>query len=290
MTISYVRTDNTIVLPGKDDKIPAPDDKDNIIVKPGDKTPTIDGEGNVTIAPDDNNATVVRPDPTNPNGDSKEEIKVPGGTTIDKDGTIKLPEPQPNGTVIAPGTKLPDDLPADSVYVVITYNANNSTGEIKKELGKKNELTVKANPFTGVSGATFVEWNDNGNGNGKTYNVTDTVSTSVVLYAQWKSSYKYSATITYKPNGGTPDTDSVQIVGSDADSNLIATIAKNSFSVSGWNFGGWNEQANGSGKLYLPGAKLPMQDGATQDLYAQWYKQTGSYPVRTAIRTTSRPM
>lgn len=276
LTISYVRTDNTIVLPGKDDKIPAPDDKDNIIVKPGDKTPTIDGKGNVTIAPDDNNATVVRPDPTNPNGDSKEEIKVPGGTTIDKDGTIKLPEPQPNGTVIAPGTKLPDGLPADSVYVVITYNANNSTGEIKKELGKKNELTVKANPFTGVSGATFVEWNDNGNGNGKTYNVTDTVSTSVVLYAQWKSSYKYSATITYKPNGGTPDTDSVQIVGSDADSNLIATIAKNSFSVSGWNFGGWNEQANGSGKLYLPGAKLPMQDGATQDLYAQWYKQTGS--------------
>lgn len=276
LTISYVRTDNTIVLPGKDDKIPAPDDKDNIIVKPGDKTPTIDGKGNVTIAPDDNNATVVRPDPTNPNGDSKEEIKVPGGTTIDKDGTIKLPEPQPNGTVIAPGTKLPDGLPADSVYVVITYNANNSTGEIKKELGKKNELTVKANPFTGVSGATFVEWNDNGNGNGKTYNVTDTVSKSVVLYAQWKSSYKYSATITYKPNGGTPATDSVQIVGSDADSNLIATIAKNSFSVSGWDFGGWNEQANGSGKLYLPGAKLPMQDGATQDLYAQWYKQTGS--------------
>ena len=280
LTISYVRTDNTIVLPGKDDKIPAPDDKDNIIVKPGDgSTPVVNPDGSVKIPDGDNNATVVRPDPTDPNypnGDSKEEIKVPGGTTIDKDGTIKLPEPQPSGTVIAPDTKLPDGLPADSVYVVITYNANNSTGEIKKELGKKNELTVKANPFTGVSGATFVEWNDNGNGNGKTYNVTDPVSTSVVLYAQWKSSYKYSATITYKPNGGTPATDSVQIVGSDADSNLIATIAKNSFSVSGWDFGGWNEQANGSGKLYLPGAKLPMQDGATQDLYAQWYKQTGS--------------
>lgn len=280
LTISYVRTDNTIVLPGKDDKIPAPDDKDNIIVKPGDgSTPVVNPDGSVKIPDGDNNATVVRPDPTDPNypnGDSKEEIKVPGGTTIDKDGTIKLPEPQPSGTVIAPGTKLPDGLPTDSVYVVITYNANNSTGEIKKELGKKNELTVKANPFTGVSGATFVEWNDNGNGNGKTYNVTDPVSTSVVLYAQWKSSYKYSATITYKPNGGTPATDSVQIVGSDADSNLIATIAKNSFSVSGWDFGGWNEQTNGSGKLYLPGAKLPMQDGAKQDLYAQWYKQTGS--------------
>mgnify|MGYP000406407464 CR=1 FL=1 len=273
LTITYVRPDNTIVLPGKDDKIPSPDDKDNIIVKPGDKTPTIDGDGKVTI-PGDSNGTVIRPDPVNP--DKKEEITVPGGTTIDKDGNITLPEPRPNGTVIAPDTKLPDGLPADSDYVVITYNANNSTGEIKKELGKKNELTVKANPFTGVSGATFVEWNDNGNGNGKTYNVTDTVSKSVVLYAQWKSSYKYSATITYKPNGGTPATDSVQIVGSDADSNLIATIAKNSFSVSGWDFGGWNEQANGSGKLYLPGAKLPMQDGATQDLYAQWYKQTGS--------------
>lgn len=273
LTITYVRPDNTIVLPGKDDKIPAPNDKDNIIVKPGDKTPTIDGDGKVTI-PDDSNGTVIRPDPVNP--DKKEEITVPGGTTIDKDGNITLPEPQPNGTVITPDTKLPDDLPADSDYVVITYNANNSTGEIKKELGKKNELTVKANPFTGVSGATFVEWNDNGNGNGKTYNVTNTVSKSVVLYAQWKSSYKYSATITYKPNGGTPATDSVQIVGSDADSNLIATIAKNSFSVSGWDFGGWNETANGSGTLYQPDHKLTMQNGATQDLYAQWYKQTGS--------------
>ena len=273
LTITYIRPDNTIVLPGKNDKLPAPDDKDNIIVKPGDKTPTIGGDGKVTI-PDNSNGTVIRPNPDNK--DEKEEITVPGGTTIDKDGNITLPEPRPDGTVITPDTKLPDDLPANSDYVVITYNANNSTGEIKKELGKKNELTVKANPFTGVSGATFVEWNDNGNGNGKTYAMNDTVSTSVVLYAQWKSSYKYSATITYKPNGGTPDTDSVQIVGSDADSNLIATIAKNSFSVSGWDFGGWNATANGSGKLYLPDAKLTMQDSATQDLYAQWYKQTGS--------------
>lgn len=271
LVITYIRPDNTIVLPGKNDKIPAPDDKDNIIVKPGDKTPTIDGDGKVTI-PDGSNGTVIRPNPDNK--DEKEEITVPGGTVISPDGTITLPEP--NGTVIKPDQKIPEVLPEDSDYIAITYNANNSTGEIKKELGKKNELTVKANPFTGVSGATFVEWNDNGNGNGKTYGVNDTVSTSVVLYAQWKSSYKYSATITYKPNGGTPATDSVQIVGSDADSNLIATIAKNSFSVSGWDFGGWNEQANGSGKLYLPGAKLPMQNGTPQDLYAQWYKQTGS--------------
>ena len=87
LIINYVRPDNTIVLPGVDKNIPAPDDKDNVIVKPGDETPTIDGDGNVKIDPDDNNSTVIRPiDPANPD-QGKEEIKVPGGTVIKPDGT-----------------------------------------------------------------------------------------------------------------------------------------------------------------------------------------------------------
>ena len=185
LTIHYTRTDGTVVLPGGDNKIPAPADKDNVIVKPGDKTPTIDGDGNVTIKPDDKDASVIRPiDPNKPD-QGKEEIKVPGGTVIKPDGTITLPEPQPNGTTITPDTKLPEGLTPNSDYIVITYHANNGTGESKKELGKKNELTVKDNTFAGVNGAKFLSWNEQSNGQGIGYAVNRTVSQSVTLYALW---------------------------------------------------------------------------------------------------------
>lgn len=186
LTIHYTRTDGTIVLPGGDQKIPAPADKDNVIVKPDPaKPPTIDGNGNVTIKPDDNNASVIRPiDPNKPD-QGKEEIKVPGGTVISPDGTITLPEPQPSGTTITPDTKLPEGLPQDSDYIVITYHANNGTGESKKELGKKDELTVKDNTFAGVNGAKFLSWNEQSNGQGIDYAVNRTVSQSVTLYALW---------------------------------------------------------------------------------------------------------
>ena len=274
LVITYNRPDNTIVLPGEDGKIPNPNDKDNVIVKPGDKEPTIDKDtGNVTI-PDGSNGTVTRPNPDNT--DKKEEIEVPGGTVISPNGTITLPEPKPNGTEIAPNTKIPEGLPENSGYIAITYNANNGTGDVKKEIGKKNELKVKGSLFTGVDGAQFAEWNDNGSGKGTTYAADKIVSANLVLYAVWNTQYKYSATITYKPNDGSSDKDIIQTVGHNTDSKLIATIKSNSYQVSGWTFGGWNKQADGMGASYQSGDKLSLTNGSAETLHAQWYKQDGS--------------
>ena len=275
LTINYTRPDNTIVLPGQDGKIPAPADKDNIIVKPGENG-SLEGpkDPNGSVEVKNDNATVTRPNPTNK--DEKEEIIVPGGTTIDKDGNITLPEPKPNGTVITPDTKIPQGLPADSNYIAITYHANNKTGESKKEIGVKNQLQVKDNTFKAIGNASFEEWNTRSDGNGDKYSVNDKPDKSVNLYAQWSDNYKQTATIIYKPNGGTPDKEATQKVGNDADKNLIAKIESNKFEVNGWKFGGWNEQANGTGTLYLPGAKHEMNNGDKLTLYAQWYKQTGN--------------
>lgn len=274
LVITYNRPDNTIVLPGEDGKIPNPNDKDNVIVKPGDKEPTIDKDtGNVTI-PDGSNGTVTRPNPDNT--DKKEEIEVPGGTVISPNGTITLPEPKPNGTEIAPNTKIPEGLPENSGYIAITYNANNGTGDVKKEIGKKNELKVKGSLFTGVDGAQFAEWNDNGSGKGTTYAADKIVSANLVLYAVWNTQYKYSATITYKPNDGSSDKDIIQTVGHNTDSKLIATIKSNSYQVSGWTFGGWNKQADGMGASYQSGDTLSLTNGSAETLHAQWYKQDGS--------------
>lgn len=269
LTITYTRPDGSIVLPGKGDKI---GDSDDIIVKPTDPNtpPTLNPDnGSVTIPKDPagNTGTVTRPkDPTKPT-DGKEDIIVPGGTTIDKDGTIHLPD---NGGTIGPEQKIPDALP--DTYVAITYDSNNGSGDVKKEIGKKGELKVAGSLFTHPTNAKFEGWNDSGLGSGTAYAKDKTVNTSITLYAKWSANYKYLAKITYKPNGGTPDKDVLQNVGHDTDPKLKATLQSSPYQVSGWLFGGWNEEANGTGKLRQPNDTWELADQDAKTLYAQWYK------------------
>lgn len=273
LTITYTRPDGSIVLPGKGDKI---GDGNDIIVKPTDPNtpPTLNpgpnpAEGSVTIPKDPagNTGTVTRPkDPTKP-ADGKEDIIVPGGTTIDKDGTIHLPD---GGGDITPDQKIPDALP--NTYVAITYDSNNGSGDVKKEIGKKGELKVAGSLFTHPTSAKFEGWNDSGLGSGTAYAEDKTVDTSITLYAKWSANYKYRATITYKPNDGTTGKDVFQNVGHDTDPKLKATLQSNTFQVSGWLFGGWNEMADGSEKLRQPNDTWELADQDVKTLYAQWYK------------------
>lgn len=278
LTITYTRADGSVVLPGVDSEIDSPaHDKDNVIVKPDDpaKTPTLNPapnppattpkEGSVTI-PTDTTATVTRP-----TDKGKEDITVPGGTTIDPDGTIHLPDGGPD---IGPDKKIPDAL-ENSNFIAITYDSNNGSGEVKKVIREKGKLTVAGKLFEHPNGYKFEGWYGNGNGTGNVYATGQEVKTSITLYAKWSAKYRYFATITYKPNGGTPDADKPYIVGHDTDQNLYATLQSSFYQVSGWDFGGWNEQADGSGaKIYLPNDTLLMGPGDTKDLYAQWYKVT----------------
>ena len=262
----YTRPDNSVVLPGGDGKIPAPSDQDNVIVKPGDGT-TIEGpkaDGSVKI-PENGTGTVTRPDPDN-KLDGKEDIIVPGGTTIDKDGTIHLPE---NGGTIGPEQKIPENLP--NGYVAITYDSNNSNQEVKKEIGKSGELKVSDSLFTDPSNRSFAGWNDSGSGNGKTYAKDTKVSANITLYAVWDAQYRYSTSIIYKANDGTTNQDT-QLVGHATDPVLKGKLQNSPFQVSGWTFGGWNEAANGSGTLYQPGDVLTLTNQVNKTLFAQWFK------------------
>lgn len=271
LTITYTRPDGSIVLPGKGDKI---GDSDDIIVKPTDRnTPPVLNpgpnpvKGSVTI-PDNTTGTVTRP--TNPDqpDKGKEDITVPGGSVVKPDGTIVLPNP--DGGEIGPNDKIPENLP--SGYVAITYDSNNGSGDVKKEIGKKGELKVAGSLFTHPTNANFEGWNDSGLGSGTAYAKDKTVNTSITLYAKWSANYKYLATITYKPNGGTPDKDVLQNVGHDTDPNLKATLQSNTFQISGWLFGGWNEEANGTGELRQSNDTWNLSDKDAKTLYAQWYK------------------
>lgn len=271
LTITYTRPDGSVVLPGQDNVFASPKDKDNVTVTPDDEnkipTDTGDGTGSVKV-PDDTTATVTRPINPGQSDKGKENITVPGGSVIKPDGTIVLPNP--DGGEIGPNGKIPENLP--SGYVAITYDSNNGSGDVKKEIGKKGELKVAGSLFTHPTNAKFEGWNDSGLGSGTAYAKDKTVNTSITLYAKWSANYKYHATITYKPNDGTTGKDVLQNVGHDTDPNLKATLQSNPFQISGWLFGGWNEAANGTEELRQPNDTWELADQNAKILYAQWYK------------------
>ena len=273
LTITYERTDGSVVLPGADDEIAPPQHKDNVTVTPGNGTQLEDnGNGGVKV-PDNGTATVTRPDPDS-KSDGKEDIIVPGGTTIDKDGTIHLPN---NGGEIKPGDKLPEKTPTG--YVSVVYKANGGTGDdVIVVVAERTTITAIDNPFT-YGSQKFSGWSTTENGiGGKTYAVgadieVPTGANSVTLYAQWGKStnFKYSATITYMANDGTQDKVE-DTVGANDSTTFSVNLRTNPFAVSGWDFGGWNTVANGSGDLKAANAEIEVENGKDQTWYAQWYK------------------
>ena len=74
-------------------------------------------------------------------------------------------------------------------------------------------------------------------------------------------------TITYHPNGASGSEVVESKVG-----NASYTIRSNMFSRSGYNFTGWNTQANGGGTSYSAGSSY--SELANLDLYAQWSRIT----------------
>lgn len=276
LTITYTRPDGSIVLPGEDGKFPAPDDKDNVIVKPGTGT-TITGpetDGSVKI-PEDGTGTVTRPDPDN-KPDGKEDIKVPGGTVIKPDGTIELPG---GGGTIKPEDKLPEKTPDG--YISVIYKANGGSGDDVICLVKNDAaITAIKNPFSNGNQA-FKYWNTKENGVGGTiYREGDAINgitgKSVTLYAQWGKSttFKYSAKLIYLPNDGSGEANKIEdTVGTNGTNPFSENLrAANTFTVAGWTFGGWNTAANGTGTLKTANAIVEVTANQNQTWHAQWYK------------------
>lgn len=280
-----VNPDGSIELPGKDGILDGTDaatgtdhSKDNVTVTPADPnnggklTPQPDGSVKVE---DNNGGTVNRPKDSNDLDAGREDIKVPNGTLVDPDGTIHLPD----GSEIKPGNKLPDATP--NGYVSVVYKANGGTGDDVIVVVKSTETinTIK-NPFK-KNGETFSGWNTAENGiNGTAYGegaeITGITGKSVTLYAQWTKStaFKYSAKLIYLPNDGTREANKIEdTVGANDSQTFSENLrAANTFTVTGWTFGGWNTAANGSGDLKAANAVIEVTANVNQTFHAQWYK------------------
>ena len=170
-------------------------------------------------------------------------------------------------------------------YTVV-YDGNRPLGASSSVVGSTaasshtydRESVLTKNGYS-LQGWTFKGWNDNAGGTGKTYsdgqkavNLTDKDGGVVTLYAMWEAN---GYTVVY--DGNKPLGASSSVVGSTAASSHTydreSVLTKNGYSLQGWTFKGWNDNAGGTGKTYSDGQKavnLTDKDSGVVTLYAMW--------------------
>jgi len=164
-------------------------------------------------------------------------------------------------------------------YSVI-YNGNGNTGgsapnDSASPYPAGATVTVQSANSLTRTGFSFTGWNTVADGSGLAYSAGSrfTVTSNVILYAQWTALPTYS--VTYNGNlndgGSAPvDPSSPYLTGS-----LVTVLGPGSLTKTGYLFDGWNTVANGSGTPYAAGSSLTIVFSSVT-LYAQW---TPSYTV-----------
>ena len=155
----------------------------------------------------------------------------------------------------------------------VTYNTNGATsGTAPTDTNKYLSgavATISGNTGSlSQTGYAFAGWNTQANGSGTTYSPGSSLTlglSNVTLYAFWSPVF----TLSYSANGatsGTTPTDTNKYL-----SGAVATISGNtgSLTLTGYNFAGWNTQANGLGTSYVAGSSLTF-GSSNVTLYAVW--------------------
>ena len=134
-------------------------------------------------------------------------------------------------------------------------------------------------------GYTFKHWTPNADGTGISYLPSEryVITEATTIYAQWVPAKNI---LRYRPNGG------VGIIPEETYELTVtkALIKENVYTRKGYEFTGWNTQADGKGTSYQSGQYIPLvQEGITY-LYAQW-KKVSSYTIQVSKNDISvRPV
>lgn len=162
------------------------------------------------------------------------------------------------------------ELPAK---YTITFYTNGGVGSLfSKAIGVGSFITLPTNKFT-RTGYEFVGWNTSSDGTGISYTEGQTITPlgNISLYAQWKKKEVYY-TISFNSNGGSGNMGSKTV-----STGSSVTLPNSTFTLSGYEFAGWNTNADGSGVSYTNGQNITPSGDMT--LYAQWKKKEVYYTI-----------
>jgi len=161
----------------------------------------------------------------------------------------------------------------------VTFNVNGGNGtapiDIIVPAGSASTILPNGDGLT-RSGYTFGGWSRNSDGTspynaGASYTPT---SASDTLYARWYS------TITYDLNGGSGTTPAAQTINAGSSINVRSSSG---LSKSGYTFGGWNTNEDGTGANYNASTSYTPSGHIT--LYARWNRYVINFSVNGGTGT-----
>lgn len=144
-------------------------------------------------------------------------------------------------------------------------------------VGVANVLEVISNPFS-RSGFDFAGWNNKANGTGDFFQIGSAIygQDNASIFAIWNELYD----TTFDAN--TADSGSVAPI---LDENSITVPGAGDLEKEGFEFTGWNTQADGEGTSYAEGDTLNLTSNIT--LFAQWQQSQTSPPPYSGPLITS---
>jgi uncharacterized repeat protein (TIGR02543 family) len=143
----------------------------------------------------------------------------------------------------------------------VIFRPNDGTGAIYATRTSTAGSVISGFPAApGRAGYDFAGWNTQPGGGGNAFTASTTVNADTTVYAQWNPQ---TYTVVFKSNDGADTTLHTETV--TVPNTVISPFPANP-TRPGYNFAGWNTQANGSGTAF--GQSSAVQGNMT--VYAQW--------------------
>ncbi|MDD2528335.1 MAG: InlB B-repeat-containing protein, partial [Lentimicrobiaceae bacterium] len=154
----------------------------------------------------------------------------------------------------------------------VTYALNGAGGTVPTDaniyhLGAAASVAALPGDIVPPTGKFFIGWKDQNLITHYPNNGLNIIG-NMTLTAQWGDPIQKTQLI-YKPNGGTGS----DIVLPGLDNNITLQVEPgNTYTNTGYSFGGWNTAADGSGAAFAPGANIIVNNSSPVPniLYAQW--------------------
>jgi len=147
----------------------------------------------------------------------------------------------------------------------ITFNANGGSGTAPaaQTVAAGSSINLPNEGGLTKGGSTFGGWNTSQSGTGTNYSVGSsyTPTASITLYARWITGY----TVSFDINGGSGTAPAAQSI---AAGSAVTLPSGSGLTKSGFFFGGWNTEDDGTGTNYSAGASYTPPGNIT--LYVKW--------------------
>lgn len=169
----------------------------------------------------------------------------------------------------------------------VTYDANDGSGTMadNTKYAEGAIASVMANGFTPPNDdKVFLGWSTTASGSVAYYanSQLKIEKQNVILYAIWGDKDS-TVTLTYNANyGEKPATNTIYSIKNNENVTLAQFTALFPTRV-GYQFTGWNTQANGKGVAFKAGDKARVDKNGDNVLYAQWEQLTGSLTIKKVV-------